>query len=847
MFDVDKMYIMFPKFNLVDNKLIYNKENRGNKLIELYKSVLTHPEVYRDVMRPIDSPLFSDAINGANKAKTEENVDPFDPIQDMKLRYLFLDGKAGVGMLANAIVDIARMGHLTLNDKYLGWGNSENDTTIFDKQFSEKLNKTDLDYYMIELKKFYDKKEESLNIQDYKDSIEEVKIGDSLTYVLNGFVDIAKDPFITKGNWGTSTTNVGTLLLRAGVHPLKVIHFMSQPIISRFVTFQKNMEGLDKNEQGNVEELFKTSMVKDALFLIVPEYKSLYEKYYRQVNNDLIKESLSKELESGAITQKVYDEHLKSTEDNRKRSFKELLKHYQGDEKTTNDVMKIFEAEHNRVFKIEIINVTKTNLQYLREQITNKENPEFQLNILNEFRNLQQTSKVIRENVMLSKLDTEAGGKNINGFFRILNLKNIIESKEHLEGSLVGIETKFQNTTLEAFYNNMKSIINVISKNPKLFPQASFKIQDIFNEISYDLYGQPLINSDLGDHLEVSYNTFLMSQFKPFNLNQLEQNDLIDNLPKEFSEFKKKYPENFLLKELQVKQPSVFGKKATIALNNKQKDATYEKQMLDSWNDLLRIEPGFADKLVKYSFVITGFKMSADQFFTFVPSQYYVNNDINRFVNDFAEVDQSSFLDLFYRNNLTNKKYVRKLSFNTKYRDIYPDRNKGFILEGDITKANYYVEREVKSKNSTGDNITVNHYYKLEGYVPIIKDGKVVGKRPLYFEINPAFNKINGKKVDDYNTANLENLYKYPNDVKSTLESIKKINENSEYNGLYVLESRNNMKENSIESSQEIVKQQLEPEVETQQLSLFPELSEEEYNNLTEEERSTISWQKKNC
>ena len=33
----------------------------------------------------------------------------------------------------------------------------------------------------------------------------------------------------------------------------------------------------------------------------------------------------------------------------------------------------------------------------------------------------------------------------------------------------------------------------------------------------------------------------------------------------------------------------------------------------------------------------------------------------------------------------------------------------------------------------------------------------------------------------------------------------------------------------------------------SQQLSLFPELSQEENNNLTEEEKATILWQRKNC
>ena len=265
MFDVDKMYVMFPSYKKENNSLIYKQDDLGNRLIELYKSVLTHPEVYKSVMQPIDIDFIEKELNSLFQDKSNIFMNHFDPEVDVKLRYSFLGGKAGVGQEANAMVDISREGQLSLNNvTNILWGHhNELRESKFDEEYSEELSEEDLNYYVSE---FIDvKKATEEQINEFKDSIRKVKIGDSLTAILNAFVDIAKDPYISKGNWTMSTTNVGNLLLRIGAHPLYVVNFLANPVIKEYVEFQKSKESLTETETGDLIQKFKKELVFNSL------------------------------------------------------------------------------------------------------------------------------------------------------------------------------------------------------------------------------------------------------------------------------------------------------------------------------------------------------------------------------------------------------------------------------------------------------------------------------------------------------------------------------------------------------------------------------------------------------
>jgi len=264
-FDIDKMFMMIPSFSQEDNgNLVYAKpildeegnelplseqpkEVLQNKLIESYKAVFLHPDVVKDVMTPIDFDYIKRDINTIfEQSGKQKDLHHFDVTSQINIKYDFLAGKAGVGQTANMLVDHVR-GMFTKNslrDTYIGWGHKNNvNETLFDKEYSVELNAEDSKYIS-----------ETVGIP-----IEEAikyKISNSISAILNAFVDIAKDPYITRGNWTTQTSNVGLMMLRAGMHPMYVNRFIGQPVIKEYIDFVVNAESKFNNEQGNIRELF---------------------------------------------------------------------------------------------------------------------------------------------------------------------------------------------------------------------------------------------------------------------------------------------------------------------------------------------------------------------------------------------------------------------------------------------------------------------------------------------------------------------------------------------------------------------------------------------------------------
>lgn len=263
-FDIDKMYMMIPSFTEDGGKLKYakpdgdvpfnemSKEVLQNKLIEAYQSVFLHPEVVKDVMTPIDFDYIKKDITTIfDDSGAKNDLFHFDHINQTNLKYDFIAGKAGVGQTANMLVDHVRgmFIDMSFTKTDIGWGHKNDaNESLLDREYSESLSDEDAKYVAKYL---------GLKV----DEVKSYKISHSISAFLNAFVDIAKDPYVTRGNWTTQTSNTGFTMLRAGMHPFKVNRFIGQPIIREFVDFVTNAESKYQNEQGDMRKLF----VKDYL------------------------------------------------------------------------------------------------------------------------------------------------------------------------------------------------------------------------------------------------------------------------------------------------------------------------------------------------------------------------------------------------------------------------------------------------------------------------------------------------------------------------------------------------------------------------------------------------------
>tara|TARA_R110000772_G_scaffold62137_3_gene139651 strand:+ start:7515 stop:18467 length:10953 start_codon:yes stop_codon:yes gene_type:complete len=217
-FDIDKMYVMTHHLEVRDGKIqkvpssMDSKKGKQNMLVDLYASVLTSPHTYDQMMTSIDASFLKNDIVGLFPPQGMGSLQFMSPIQQIKTKFEYLSGKFGVAQTANQLVDHASNQSLNIRLKgYLGIGHQdEKGRTKFD---------------------------------NIKDTNGKNTISDVLSAFLNAYVDIAKDPYISRGNHNSSTSNVTFMLLRAGAPVSWVNRFIGQPILKDLVDVINMSEG----------------------------------------------------------------------------------------------------------------------------------------------------------------------------------------------------------------------------------------------------------------------------------------------------------------------------------------------------------------------------------------------------------------------------------------------------------------------------------------------------------------------------------------------------------------------------------------------------------------------------
>lgn len=635
-----------PNYNNVEKLKYFNydnskpdseqtKEALQNRLIELYKSVFLNENVIGEVMTPVDFDHIKKDIRSIAKQQPVTNLSTFNQLKDIDVKYSFLAGKAGVGQQANALMDyvLGSLANLSITNFEILRSNDR-----LDQEYSQELSQFDLDYYAKEL---------NLSSEEVN-KLKSVKISHSLSAILNAFVDIAKDPYITEGNWVTMTTNTGNLLLRKGVHPFYVNAFLAQPVIKAYVDFAEQYEA-SENQGVSTAEAFKI------------EY---FGEDYQDIEESLIGTTFNK----------------------------------------TN------------------------NLEFLRRNIT-QYNKRFQYDIFQDFLKYQSASKAIKINIDASKHMVNGVGGSVNS---LMIAKNAVDSildterkynelpdKSKFKGNIIlGFESKFTNpngseSMFSKYYKNtiLKSV-DIVKANPVLFLEGNETIQNTFNEISHSINNEILLDSDLGKTLNKTFYSYIMSGFNPLKISNEERRDLTLNFPKEFEQFKEDNLELYaIIDQMTVKQGETLE---FVGLNNRKKSREFENSMISSFLDLINDEPDFADKLIKYSYLTSGFNNNSSQFFTMIPTQWFTRNNINRYITDsssnydsYNEINDDNFIDQFFLSNLENPKFVKNITDGQIEKE---SRNlNGFTMKKPGKVAYYRVK-----KDPNGINPPI--YYKLIGY-----------------------------------------------------------------------------------------------------------------------------------
>ena len=260
-FDIDKMFVMMHNLELRNGKVQKISPNQSskaaiqNRLVELYWSVLTSPATYDDMMRSIDSNYLKDDINGLFPPPQYDDLQIFSPTSQIDIKFDYVSGKAGVGQTANMLVDHVLNQSLNIRlDTYIGIGNiSEDGVTKFDEIMDKDGTRS---------------------------------IADSLSAFLNAYVDIAKDPYVSRGNHNSVTANMTFMLLRAGVSVEWVNRFMGQPILIDLVKEMEKMEGITSER------------VRDKSGKTLDAFEVVRQKYGVKIFNASLNDSKAADLKS---------------------------------------------------------------------------------------------------------------------------------------------------------------------------------------------------------------------------------------------------------------------------------------------------------------------------------------------------------------------------------------------------------------------------------------------------------------------------------------------------------------------------------------------------------------------
>ena len=693
-FDVDKMFVFLPSFKKLNNGVEYENYNNNlpiteqsegaldNRLFEMYYSILTHPNNYTNLITPIDHPHIKDFIN-KKLFPTNENLNDlqaFSPLYQIDLKYGFIAGGFGIGQVANNLVNsmLNQNVQMSLN-RYIGWGNfkntGENKQTVFEM-------KSDKGYY---------------------DENGKYSISASLTAVLNAFVDIAKDDYITKANWNTQTTNTGLFLIRAGVHPDKVLAFLAQPALIEMVYKISEKEGI-------------TSKIKDSATIV----------------DDLKKEYLDKLQKSLGFTKENFNQLLSNIED--KKQLKLIDGVLSNNKITTRSAVEL-------ISNVIIKKSEETPQYYLDQYLT-----------LKEYQDLKPDVKEFTKMVSASKYGERGVGKKLVEFLTqrnktndvltketIQDFKKMLRNPEQIDNSYTSLGTHQKNS--ETFFTDL------VKANPRIFLTASPYFSNMMNEMSSEIHKNKkyLDDDNLGKIFEQSFYTMIMSNNNIFKLDSQEEFDILfkkapsdkmhlaEQMITARESFRKAKNPNFLLENIEIKEDEQF---AFLGIDSRKGSTNEFKEMAaDAWRDLEKDNPNLSDNLVKYAYLQSGFRYNANQMYQFIPHEIFVRNRVNKYIdkvsNKITEVDPEILQDQIYRHNWNNSTVVPVIKVenivpkpNSKIPRIYDDQA-GFRLRYDSNRHS----NDINGKRTFPKFVLYNeNLYKLDSYV---KNNDVY--EPVYF------------------------------------------------------------------------------------------------------------------
>lgn len=472
------------------------------------------------------------------------------------------------------------------------------------------------------------------------------RILDWLSAMINGFVDIAKDPYIVRLNVNSWTYNMVSFLLRTGKGK-QTFYFVAQPILKEMaeaVIKTKGKYGIDRTKTP-------TQLENEAIESVLDKYDPTkkYRKKYEFINGN---------------------------ENSRANEYQDLFSTYQ--------------KENG-----EYTSRTRELLKLNKEEISNFN--EEQVRIYYAWKALKPYADSLANLVKYSKVDTKKTGKTF------------AEQQTYYNGMWAMTEdANFADGEIERFYNETfiaKKTENSIPFGTSIFKNLLLRNTDTFlskKDIMLSLLGR---KNNADSKLLNALISGMEAQIKSGFFNQFIYQNGIDihsmftgkmSMAKRINNFKyeilKGNPKlsrflnndgtinndfiNYLIPNIDYNGLDFIDTSSLLDA-----DQSQANNLINYWRELIDDpEPGVSQlfkDLVVYAFLTSGDNPTMNSFFQYVPNSYKISmgytDHIQTKLDELSNgVDQSIVRDDLFLNNWQNDKLVRPVDlYNNKGVKLY--------------------------------------------------------------------------------------------------------------------------------------------------------------------------------
>lgn len=225
-------------------KLEFRKRAIENRISEIQKDIILHPDNFNQLITPISAKELADEAKLIRELQGRPKVDKAQMHNVVEREYLldvakrFIGGKKAVGITAiHSTFDIlSKMSDVSVKPSFTMYSPAEKKrvTVTTEINLPHNINSRG-----------------EISLSKLTDAFDKGNIPEFLSQWINAAVDAAKDPFMFDLNAGPETLNTVLYLTMAGV-PLKhLTRFMTQPIIVEFLENRNKWES--QMMEGNVD------------------------------------------------------------------------------------------------------------------------------------------------------------------------------------------------------------------------------------------------------------------------------------------------------------------------------------------------------------------------------------------------------------------------------------------------------------------------------------------------------------------------------------------------------------------------------------------------------------------